>query len=190
MLLLFSHSVLDTKPDINKCKLYIICYYNEDINDKQINECCSQKIFRISQCIRKFDIPWCWEKLRARGERGDRGWDNHLRLDGITNSMDISSSKFRETVKDSEDWHAAVHGVAELDTIYWLNNKNPKAHIPKNLIEVFPYLTIILKICMNFITNHKFLEAESNFPKLSMITKNVFINHPRGYFYTLFIETL
>ena len=35
---------------------------------------------------------------------------------------------------------------------------------------------------MNFITNHKFLEAESNFPKLSMITKNVFINHPRGYF--------
>ena len=42
------------------------------------------------------------------------------RLDGITDSMDMSLSRLREMVKDRETRHAAVHGVAKSRT--WLND--------------------------------------------------------------------
>ena len=58
--------------------------------------------------------PWCWERLTAKGEGGNRRWDG-WRV-SLTQWMYVNLSKLQETAENKGAWRATVYGVPKSRT--------------------------------------------------------------------------
>ena len=84
----------------------ILCW--EDPLEKGTTTHSSILVWRISRTEEQKALMLGKIEGRRRRER-----QRMRRLDGITDSMDMSLSKLQEMVKDTQAWRAAVHGITK-----------------------------------------------------------------------------
>ena len=71
------------------------------------------KLQYFGHLMRRVDSLGKTLMLGGTGGRRRRGRQRMIRLDCVTDSMEMSLSKHRELAIDREGWHAVVHGIAK-----------------------------------------------------------------------------
>ena len=81
--------------------------------------------------------PWCWKRLKAKGEEGSKGWDGWVA--SLTQWTWIWVN-FGSWVMNREAWHAAVYEVTKSQTQLgnWMTTTTTKYGFIKKFTEICP----------------------------------------------------